>query len=189
MRQLLKKIVIITGYFFTAPFFLLYLVTRSRGVFAAQAQFLSIIPGKIGSYMRMAYYSMTLEKCHADGFVGFGSFFAHPEAQVGHGVYIGAFTILGMVKIGNNATIGSHVSILSGNKQHGYKQRDVPIQEQPREFRRISVGNNCWIGNNAVVMDNLGEQTVVAAGSVVTSATNGYEVVGGNPAKTLKKIS
>lgn len=93
-----------------------------------------------------------------------------------------------MARIGAHATIASHVSILSGKNQHGNKEMGKPIQEQAGVFRKITIGENCWIGNNAVIMANLGVQNVVAAGSVVTISTNDYEILAGNPAKLIKSI-
>lgn len=55
----------------------------------------------------------------------------------------------------------------------------------------IKVGRYCWIGMNASVMPGteLGDHTVVAAGSVVTrSFPNGYCVVGGVPARLIKHL-
>lgn len=188
MRSLLKKVIFFLSLVLTSPLFLLYKATRSRSLFAGQAQLLALIPGKLGSYLRVAYYCMTLKRCTSQGYIGFGSFFAHPEAELGVGYYIGAYTILGMAKIGDHVTIASHVSILSGKNQHGYKERGKPIQEQPGVFIVITIGDNCWVGNNAVIMANLGVQTVVAAGSVVVSSTDGFGVFAGNPSKLLMKI-
>lgn len=172
----------------TAPLYILYKITGSKDLFAGQGQLLSLLPGKLGSYMRVAYYSMTLERCPRTGYIGFGSFFPHPEVELGEGFYIGAYNIIGMAKIGNHATIASHVSILSGKHQHGYKEIGKPIQEQPGVFRKITIAENCWIGNGAIVMDDLGVQNIVAAGSVVTQKTGDYEILAGNPAKVLKRI-
>lgn len=188
MKQLLQKLVFAVCLVLTAPLYLLYKVTRSKDLFAGQGQLLALVPGKIGSYMRVAYYSMTLEKCPISGYIGFGTFFAHPEVELGTGYYIGAYNIIGMVKIGDHATIASHVSILSGKHQHGYKEIGKPIQEQTGVFRKISIGENCWIGNGAIIMDDLGVQNVVAAGSVVTHRTNDYEIMAGNPAKMIKSF-
>lgn len=52
-----------------------YRLTGSRGLFAGQGQLLALFSGKIGSYLRVAYYSMTLEECSSQAYVGFGSFF------------------------------------------------------------------------------------------------------------------
>lgn len=173
----------------TSPLYLLYKLTRSKDLFAGQGQLLALVPGKVGSYLRVAYYSRTLECCPRKGYIGFGSFFAHPEVELGEGYYIGAYNIIGMARIGAHATIASHVSILSGKNQHGYKEIGKPIQEQAGVFRKITIGENCWIGNNAVIMADLGVQNVVAAGSVVTASTGNYEILGGNPAAVIKKIT
>lgn len=188
MKRLLQRIVFITCLVFVSPLSFLYKITRSRELFAGQAQLLALVPGKIGSYLRVAYYCMTLERCSPHGYIGFGSFFAHPEAELGEGYYIGAYNIIGMAKIGDHATIASHVSILSGKNQHGYTKIGMPIQKQPGVFRKITIGENSWVGNNAVIMADLGIQTVVAAGSVVIDRVESYVVVGGNPARILDKI-
>lgn len=189
MKALCQKCVYVVCLILTAPLHLLFNITKSKDLFAGQAQLLSLIPGKIGSYLRVAYYSNTLTRCSHKGYIGFGTFFAHPEAELGEYYYIGAYNIIGKVKIGNHATIASHVSILSGKQQHGYKEIGKPIQEQPGIFKEISIGENCWIGNGAIIMDDLGVQNVVAAGSVVINPTEDYVVVSGNPAQVLKKIN
>jgi len=189
MKRQLKNLLFAVCLLLTAPLYLLFKVTRSKDLFSGQAQLLSLIPGKCGSYLRVAYYHMTLEKCPLDGYIGFGTFFAHPDAEVGKAVYIGSYCIIGMSRIGDHATIASGVSILSGKNQHGYKEIGKPIQEQQGVFKKITIGSNSWIGNGAVIMADLGVQNVVAAGSVVSSATNDYDILSGNPAQLLKNFS
>lgn len=188
MKRLVKKVIFTVCLIITAPLYLLFKITGSRSLFAGQGQFLALVPGKTGSYLRVAYYCMTLERCYSQGYIGFGSFFSHPDTEIGIGYYIGAYTIIGKAKIGDHATISSYVSILSGKNQHGYKEIDRPIQEQPGVFRMISIGNNCWIGNGAIVMDDLGVQNVVAAGSVVSQSTGNYVILAGNPAVVLRSL-
>lgn len=172
----------------TSPLWLLYKITGSKDLFAGQGQLLALVPGKIGSYIRVAYYSKTLERCPNKGYIGFGTFFAHPEVEIGEGYYIGAYNIIGMAKIGKHATIASHVSILSGKNQHGYKEIGKPIQEQVGVFTKITIGDNCWIGNGSIIMSDLGVQNVIAAGAVVNRNTNDYEILIGNPATVVKTI-
>ena len=188
MKAILKKIIYMICWVFISPLVALQKVTGSRELFAGQAQLLALCPGKIGSYLRVAYYVPTLNSCSRDMYIGFGSFFAHPEAEVGLGVYIGAYCIIGMAKIDKHATIGSNVHILSGKQQHGYKEIGKPIQQQAGCFTSISIGENCWIGNSSVIMANLGRQNVIGAGSGVLNATGDYEMLAGNPAALIKMI-
>ena len=54
----------------------------------------------------------------------------------------------------------------------------------------ISIGNNCWIGGNAVINPGvkLGHNVVVGAGSVVTKSFEDNVVIAGNPAKVIQFI-
>jgi virginiamycin A acetyltransferase len=189
MKFLFKKCLNLFCLILVSPLVLLFRLTRAEDLFVGQGQGLSLIPGKLGSYMRVAYYRMTLKQCPLDGYVGFGTFFAHPEVELGVNYYIGAYSIIGLAQIGNYATIGSGVHILSGKHQHGYKEIGKPIQDQKRVFKKIVIGENCWIGNKAVIMDDLGKQNIVGAGSVVTTYYGDYVILGGNPAKIIEKLT
>lgn len=54
----------------------------------------------------------------------------------------------------------------------------------------IIIGNNCWIGGHATINPGvkLGHNVVVASGAVVTKSFGDNVVIGGNPAKVIKKI-
>ncbi|MHB8773324.1 MAG: LbetaH domain-containing protein [Syntrophales bacterium] len=77
---------------------------------------------------------------------------------------------------------------MSGKHQHGYLEIGKPIQEQEGRYEKVRIGKNCWVGNGAVVMANLGVQNVVAAGSVVVKDTSDYAVLAGNPATVIRTI-
>lgn len=57
------------------------------------------------------------------------------------------------------------------------------------EKSQTMIGNDVWIGYNAVILDGvcIGDGAVIAAGAVVTRNVEPYAVVGGVPAKTIKK--
>ena len=82
--------------------------------------------------------------------------------------------------------IASGVHILSGKNQHSFDSLNDPIQSQGGHFEKISIGNDCWIGNSALIMANIGDQAIVAAGSVVISDVPEKAIVAGNPAKVVK---
>ena len=55
----------------------------------------------------------------------------------------------------------------------------------------IIIGKKCWIGMNSVILPGvvLGDHTIVGAGAVVTkSFVDGNCVIGGNPARIIRKL-
>ncbi|SUX48408.1 acyltransferase [Chryseobacterium indoltheticum] len=57
-------------------------------------------------------------------------------------------------------------------------------------FGKIKVGNNVYIGNNALIMAGvtIGDNVLIAAGAVVTKSVPDNSIVGGNPAKIIGNI-
>jgi acetyltransferase-like isoleucine patch superfamily enzyme len=186
MKSVLKTVVRICSAALVLPLALLSGFGRVKPLFLLGAHWVALIPGLIGDYLRVAYYHLTLESCSLDCRVEFGSFFAHPEASVGLGVYIGPYTVLGRVKLGAGSQIASGVQILSGRRQHG-RGADGSIEGAEKgEFATVSIGANCWIGASAVVMADVGEGTTVGAGAVVVKALPAGVVAVGNPARILE---
>jgi acetyltransferase-like isoleucine patch superfamily enzyme len=110
----------------------------------------------------------------------------------GSGCWIGINANLqsgqGGLTIGNNVLIGPNTVISTGN--HDYERTDIPAVEQEFYGKPIHIGDNVWIGSNAVVLGGvrIGEHSVVAAGAVVTDDVAPYTVVGGIPAKKIRDI-
>lgn len=57
-----------------------------------------------------------------------------------------------------------------------------------KEYDQVTIGNDVWIGNNAIVMGGItiGDGAIVSAGAVVTKNVQPYSIVGGVPAKHIK---
>src|SRR5690554_3090320 len=100
--------------------------------------------------------------------------------------YTTLFRSIGMCEIGEDTLLGSGVHVLSGNKQHRFSDPDTPIQEQGGAFQKVRIGRDCWLGNNATVLTDLADKTLIAAGSVVTRPSACGDIFAGNPAKPLK---
>lgn len=92
----------------------------------------------------------------------------------------------GKITLGNHVRIAPKASIIAEN--HGYSDLRLPISKQPCTSKGITIGNNVWIGANAVIVDgvHIGNNSIIAAGSIVTKDVMPYQVVGGNPAKPIK---
>ena len=58
-------------------------------IFPGWSQAFSLIPGLTGVFLRRAFYRLTLHRCMADAWIGFGTVFSHPSAEIGRSVYIG----------------------------------------------------------------------------------------------------
>ena len=177
-------------------------------------QLMSIIPGKIGIYIRMIWYryqwkipknieiklfsefisprnimfkgkASLSNNCFftaENSFIEIGENFAcntnfHANASIG-----------GKIKIGNNVLVGPNVVLRTAN--HNYENKDNLIINQGHNFGDITVRDNVWIGSNCTILSNvtIGTGSVIAAGSVVNKDVLPYTLVGGVPAKLIKKF-
>jgi acetyltransferase-like isoleucine patch superfamily enzyme len=162
-----------------------HLVGPDRALMSA-SQSLARIPGLRGRYLRVAFLRLVLERCHDSACVEFGTVFSQCGARLGANVYIGPYCQIGRAHIGDDTLLAAGVHVPSGPETHGTARLDVPIRLQPGNLRVVSIGHDCWVGSAAIVMADVGPQTIVAAGAVVTSALPGRVIAGGVPARVLK---
>jgi acetyltransferase-like isoleucine patch superfamily enzyme len=193
-RTLAKRVLHAASTGAVAPLIALYKLeslavpdARRDPLFQGYSQALALVPGFTGQYLRRAFYAAVLESCDIESCVQWGTILSSTHARIGRGVYVGARCMLGRVHLDDHATLGSNVDILSGKNQHGFDDPDVPVQDQPGRYEVVRVGTNTWIGNGAVVLADVGARSVVAAGAVVTAAVPDDAIVGGNPARVLKR--
>lgn len=95
----------------------------------------------------------------------------------------------GRITIEENAFFGYNVCLVTGhhdvNKFDEERKRAVP-----REGCDIVIRRGAWVATNALIIGpcEVGEHAVVAAGSVVTRDVPAYHIVGGNPARIIRRI-
>ena len=109
-----------------------------------------------------------------------------PRLKLGKNIIINkGATILagGIVEIEDNVLIGPDVKIASVN--HDFKDRHNKFY-----FKKVVIKNNAWIGMGVVICPGvtIGKNSIVAAGAVVTKDVMDNTLVGGNPAKFIKKL-
>lgn len=98
------------------------------------------------------------------------------------GTYFQNFS--GNIRIGRGSYIAPNVGIITANHDLNDLERHFSSQD-------VEIGENCWLGMNAVVLPGviLGPQTIVGAGSVVSkSFPAGKCVIAGNPAKIIRML-
>jgi acetyltransferase-like isoleucine patch superfamily enzyme len=154
--------------------------------FPGWSQAFSLLPGRTGVYLRWAFYRWSLPECGEDACIGFGTTFSHSTARLGRKVYVGAFCSLGDVTLEDDVLIASHVSVMNGSSQHRIDRLDIPVREQAGTWPRVTIGRDSWIGERAIVMADVGQHCVIAAGSVVTRPLPDYAIAVGSPAKVVR---
>ncbi len=97
-----------------------------------------------------------------------------------NGCYYQAF---GKISIGKGTIIAPNVGIITAN----HRIDDLDLHDPPKP---VILGEKCWVGMNAMILPGveLGDNTIVAAGAVVTkSFPKGHCVIGGTPAKVIRE--
>lgn len=133
-------------------------------------------------------------------------------SRIGMGSYIATRTSLENVIIGRYCSIGSRISLAIGNhpsrvyvsthpafySKHNVSGLSYTQTDRFQEVKTICVdnqeynvviGNDVWIGDDVTILGGvtIGDGSIIAAGSVVTKDVAPYSVVGGVPAKVLRK--
>lgn len=191
MKQGVKRLMDSVFVVLVAPWVLAYagmaalLPTRRLALFQGMSQWWALWPGYVGQAVRRAFYRMTLTTVSPETCIEFGTIFATPNVTIPAGVYLGASCNIGDVVFGRDVLVGSGVTLLSGRHQHYFDRLDVPIRLQGGRNEVIHIGTDVWIGNGAIVMADVGDQAVVAAGAVVVEPVPARAIVGGNPARRI----
>ena len=107
--------------------------------------------------------------------------------SVGKNVFINSgcrFQDQGGITIGDGALIGHNVVLATLNHDIDPRKRST-MHSAP-----IVIGKNVWLGANATVLPGviIGDGAIIAAGAVVTKNVPPNVIVGGVPAKVIKKI-
>lgn len=95
-------------------------------------------------------------------------------------------SVIGEVRMGSWVRIAAGAMIAGFD--HVSDDPETPIAQQGVSTKGIEIGDDVWIGANAVVTDGvrIGSHCIVAAGAVVTRDVPDYALVGGNPARLIR---
>lgn len=123
----------------------------------------------------------------ARSYIAGGALVRSARLSMGSDCSLNSYAVVsGSVTMGDGVRIASHASLYGFN--HGFAEVDRPIYHQPHTSKGIVIGDDVWIGANAVLLDGVtvGSHSIVAAGAVVTRDVPPYAIVGGNPAKLIR---
>jgi len=162
------------------------MVGRDRAL-EGSTQALGLVPGIVGQYLRRAFLARTLASCHWTTTVEFGTLFSSASARLDERVYVGPRCHLGFVHLERDVLVGAGVHIPSGAATHGIEEVSRPIRDQERPKALVTIGAGTWIGSGAIVMADIGHDSVIGAGSVVTAAVPPLVVAVGVPARVVRE--
>lgn len=124
------------------------------------------------------------------------------NSKIGDFVYIASNSRISNTTIGNFCSIGSNVEIVFGKHPTNLvstfpafystrKQCQITftLNDSFDEIGYVNIGNDVWIGSNCIILDDvtIGDGAIIAAGAVVTHDVPPYTIVGGIPARSIRK--
>ena len=190
MRELMKRSARVLAWIAVTPSVISWMV-RGRVLGADRAlegstQAWALVPGLIGQYLRRAFLSRTLAFCAHNATIEFGTLFSSASASIGHRAYIGPRCHLGWSLIEDDVLVAAGVQVPSGARTHGIDDLATTIRDQPTSKTPVRIGRGSWIGSAAIILADVGENAVVAAGAVVTRPIPDATVAAGVPARVVR---
>ena len=115
------------------------------------------------------------------------------QLEIGENSYIGrgcVLSVCGRLSIGSHVTFGDNVYCSAG--QHAFGDPGTRVLEQPMVAGTVEIGDGAWIGYGVFISStatlSIGTGAIVAANSVVTKDVAALTMVGGTPARVLKRF-
>jgi galactoside O-acetyltransferase len=192
------------------------IISRLRSEFIQYIDFLFCsMPGSMGFKARRTYLRWRINRmgsnafiCRGINLVGPGNIIIGDEfsclwncslmacddgsIQIGDRVALNANVYInaclgGRIVLGNDVSIGPNTVLRASD--HITTDLDVPINQQGHTGGEIYIEDGVWLGGNVTTVGGvrIGKGAVVAAGAVVTSDVEPFTIVGGVPAKFIKK--
>lgn len=106
------------------------------------------------------------------------------------GISNSAFVCKTEINIGNNVFIGGSCKIWDTDFHPIKLQKRLINDENEIKSKKIVIKDGVWIGGSCIILKGviIGENSVIAAGSVLSKSVPPNEIWGGNPAKFIKKV-
>lgn len=145
---------------------------------------------RFGYRLKQILLGLIAAECGRDILVKHGCYFG-----TGNGLKVGDRSQLGQnakidpaVTIGKDVLMGPDVIILT--TRHAFEDPNTPINQQGvLPIAPVTISDDVWIGARVIILPGIeiGRGAIIGAGSVVTKNVSPGAIVGGNPAKTIRK--
>lgn len=190
-RSLLKRIGRVVAAGVILPLVISYraraiVLGRDRAL-EGSTQLLALVPGIVGQYLRRAFLARAIAHCHHTVTVEFGTIFSQAGARLDENVYIGPRCHLGLVHLERDVLLAAGVHVPSGARTHGVADLTVPIRQQAGLRIVVRIGAGTWVGSAAIVLADIGANSVIAAGAVVTKPVPAATIAAGVPARVVRE--
>ena len=143
---------------------------------------------KIFKKVRVFFAKRVIESCGKNVNIEKGATFT-PKLKIGDYSGVGIrCEMTGDITIGKYVMMGPEVIIYTQN--HAFDRTDIPMMYQGGTAEKpVIIEDDVWIGRRVIIMGgvHIGKGSVIGAGAVVTKDVEPYSVVGGVPAKLIKK--
>ncbi len=148
------------------------------------------LPGHLGIAARRRLMSRRFGRCGRGLLILTGAHFRNPhKIECGDEVLIGSNVV---IQAGGGLTLADHVMLGPGvhiwTQNHKFDDLETPVAYQGYEYAPVSLGQDCWVGTNAIIMPGvtLPRGCVVAAGAVVgVKQYKEFSIIMGNPARVI----
>lgn len=150
------------------------------------------LEGYLGLLLRYVFLKNSAKKIGDNVAVKQGVYFFNVEnLVVGNNVSFNPMCYIeaaGGIEIGNYVSIAHSCSLVSSD--HTWFDDNVPIQYNKSIYRKIEIKDDVWLGCGVRVLKGsvINNRSIVAAGAIVVSEVFSNTIVGGVPAKEIKKI-
>lgn len=151
------------------------------------SQTLALVPGIVGQFLRRAFLARALARCHVSATIEFGTIFSQTATHIDENVYIGARCHIGWAHLERDVLLAAGVHVPSGPRTHSIDTVGVPIREQSQQRTPVRIGAGTWIGSGAIIMADVGHNTIIGAGAVVTRPIPDDVLAAGTPARVIKQ--
>lgn len=142
--------------------------------------------------LRGYYYSQLMAQAGKNLSVSEGVRVNNPNmVSIGDNCYFGAgvqfYPWNESISIGNDVLIAADVRMIT--RKHGFAKMNIPMSEQGYTNAPIVIEDDVWIGFQAIILPGvtIGRGSIVGAGAVVTRDVEPYTIVGGVPARLIRK--